>query len=118
VDQASLESVEYDVDRLVPKNLFKYPTSQGDENLSERVKVVKDFCFPNGVLVTKLNYNPDDESQNDPVVNDIITDILYKQKKDRECTFNFTLDANEEVGEAGDNYLNCMCITFNELMRR
>jgi len=28
------------------------------------------------------------------------------------------LDANEEVGESGDNYMNCMCVMYNELMRR
>ena len=29
--------------------------------LCERSKVVKDFCFPNGVLAIKLNFKADDE---------------------------------------------------------
>lgn len=49
---------------------------------------------------------------------DQIVDILYGAKNWRESTFIFTLDANEEVGEAGDNYMNCMCVMFNEIMRR
>jgi hypothetical protein len=57
---------------------------------------VKDFCFPNGVEVIKLDYKP--EGENDPDVIDIINDILYRQKNYRESTFIFTLDANEEVG--------------------
>lgn len=44
--------------------------------------------------------------------------MLYGSKNWRESTFFFTLDANEEVGEHGDNYMNCMCVVFNELMRR
>lgn len=51
-------NVDDEAMRLVPKNLFKYPASQGDD-LSERARVVKDFCFPNGVLTKKLNYNFD-----------------------------------------------------------
>ena len=104
--------------RLVPQNLFKYPASQGDEQLCERIKVVKDFCFPNGVFVMKLDFDPKDDANNDPQITEIIQDILYRQKNYRENTFIFTLDANEEVGEAGDNYMNCMCVVYNELMRR
>jgi len=55
-----LEDVDSNVVRLVPKNLFKYPAPQEDE-ISERARVVKDFCFPNGVLVKKLNYFYDKE---------------------------------------------------------
>ena len=43
---------------------------------------------------------------------------MYGVKNWRESTFVFTLDANEEVGESGDNYINCMCVLFNEIMKR
>eukprot|EP00347_Sterkiella_histriomuscorum_P007569 403348413 len=119
IDQESLDSVEDQINRLVPKNLFNYPLQlKEDLILNERARVVKDFCFPNGVLAIKLNYNAEEEFQNDPEVNEIIQDILYRQKNYRENTFIFTLDANEEVGESGDNYMHCICVTFNELMRR
>jgi hypothetical protein len=45
-------------------------------------------------------------------------EILYGYKNWRESTFIFTLDANEEIGISGDNYMNCMCFMFNDLMRR
>jgi hypothetical protein len=57
VDQASLEDINQDVCRLMPKNLFKYPAFEGGGEHSERTRVVKDFCFPGGVLIKKLNYN-------------------------------------------------------------
>jgi hypothetical protein len=41
----------------MPKNLFKYPSFEGGGEYNERTRVVKDFCFPGGVLVKKLNYN-------------------------------------------------------------
>lgn len=72
-------------------------------------------------MVRKLRYNKnsitgriisdDDEMES-------IQDILYGAKNWRESTFIFTLDANEEVGEAGDNYMNCMCVLFEELVKR
>jgi hypothetical protein len=89
--------------------------------LSERARVVKDFCFPNGVLTKKLNYNYDKETgqiQADEDVIELIQDILYGAKNWRESTFIFTLDANEEVGESGDNYMSCMCVIFNEIIKR
>ncbi len=70
------------------------------------------------MLVAKLDFNFKNEKANDPQVNEVVQDILYRQKNYRESTFIFTLDANEEVGEAGDNYMNCMCVTYNELIRR
>lgn len=33
----------------------------------ERAKVVKDFCFPDGVPVIKLGYDPSKEVQSDEV---------------------------------------------------
>lgn len=47
--------MDVDAIRLVPKNLFKFPPTQ-DADFSERARVVKDFCFPNGVFVKKLEY--------------------------------------------------------------
>lgn len=86
--------------------------------LNERSKVVKDFCFPDGVFARKLNYNPDISSEESAEAYEVIQEILYKQKNYREQTFIFTLDANEEVGESGDNYMHCICVTIDELMRR
>lgn len=51
-------------------------------------------------------------------VDNELQDILYMSKNWRESTFIFTLDANEEVGESGDNYLNCMCVINKEIMKR
>lgn len=45
-------------------------------------------------------------------------EIFFEQKNFREKTFIFTLDANEEVGETGDNYMNCMCVPFEEILMR
>jgi hypothetical protein len=45
-------------------------------------------------------------------------ELLNGSKNWRENTFVFTLDANDEAGACGDNYLNCMCMMFNDLMRR
>ncbi|CDW72193.1 UNKNOWN [Stylonychia lemnae] len=119
LDQESLDLIENKDDRQVPKTLYNYPQQiEQDHVLSERARVVKDFCFPNGVSVFKLDYNEKDEFQSNPEVSEIIQDILYRQKNYRENTHIFTLDANEEVGEAGDNYMNCMCVIFDELMRR
>jgi len=56
----------------VPKTLFKYPASEADENQNERTKVVKDFCFPNGILVIKLNYDADSDAMSDPDAKEII----------------------------------------------
>lgn len=69
----------------------------------------------------KLDYFYDkveNECYAEDEVLEMISDILYGFKNWRESTFIFTLDANEEVGEAGDNYMNCMCVMFNEIMRR
>lgn len=101
----------------MPKNLFKYPAFEGGGEHSERTRVVKDFCFPGGVLVKNLNYNASVLNQVDDV-EEAIQDILYGSKNWRESTFIFTLDANEENGGSGDNYLNCMCVTFTEFMKR
>lgn len=65
-----------DLERVIPKQLFIYPGRDDDEILAERTKVVKDFCFPNGIEVIKLDYKV--EGENDPDVLEIITDILYR----------------------------------------
>lgn len=84
----------------------------------DRSKVIKDFCFPNGILVRKLDYRLlNGEIFADEQVTEIIQDILYGAKNWRETTFVFTLDSNEEAGESGDNYINCMCVLFEELVR-
>lgn len=51
--------MENEIERIVPLQLYSYPKDLDDEILIERTKVVKDFCFPNGVEVIKLQYNPD-----------------------------------------------------------
>ena len=63
IDSASLEEVEKDACKIVPQNLFRYPSLDGGDEVSERAKVVKDFCFPNGVLVKKLNYFYDPQTK-------------------------------------------------------
>ena len=44
--------------------------------------------------------------------------FFFHNKDWRESTFIFTLDANEEAGSQGDNYMNCMCLMFNDLMEK
>lgn len=51
IDHESLEPVTDVFDRLVPKTLYEFPKDLEGENSNERTKVVKDFCFPNGVIV-------------------------------------------------------------------
>lgn len=125
VDQESLSKIqgEEEFNRVAPKTLYQNPDLQLQNKearaiLNERSKVVKDFCFPDGVYARKLNYDPDIRTDENTEAYEIIQDILYKQKNYREQTFIFTLDANEEVGEAGDNYMHCMCVTIDEIMRR
>lgn len=81
------------------------------------MKVVKDFCFPNGVQITKLDFKFD-QTQQDPEVEEKLMKFFFHNKTWRESTFLFTLDANEDKGSTGDNYLNCMCCIFNDLMSK
>jgi hypothetical protein len=70
------------------------------------------------VLIKKLNYNPKIVDQLSDV-EEIVQDVLYESKSWRENSFIFTLDANEDtLVEGGNNYLNCMCITQTEFMKR
>jgi hypothetical protein len=85
--------------------LFKLSdTSNANVNSEnrERAKVVKDFCFPDGVPVIKLGYDPSKEVQSDEV-EEVIQDILYGVKNWRECTFIFTLDSNEQSTQEGQS---------------
>ena len=81
------------------------------------MKVVKDFCFPNGVYISKLDFNYEKENPNNEL-EEKLNRFFFHSKNWRESTFIFTLDANEEVGAAGDNYLNCMCLIFSDLMKK
>lgn len=47
---------------LTPSNLYKYTSQTHENHLNlERTKVAKDFCFPDGVLIRKLDYDPSQE---------------------------------------------------------
>lgn len=81
------------------------------------MKVVKDFCFPNGVYINKLDFNFEIENP-DNETDEKLNKFFFHSKNWRESTFIFTLDANEEVGSTGDNYLNCMCLIFSDLMKK
>jgi hypothetical protein len=75
---------------VVPQTLHHFSGSQQSE-VNERIRVVKDFCFPNGVLLKKLEIGS-------PETEKALQDVLYVQTDLRGSTFIFTLDANEEAG--------------------
>jgi len=77
---------------------------------NERISVVKDFCFPNGVGVKLLDFKHKNEKIREEA-QEIALDVLYRHKNWREDTFVFTLDANSE-DNGGDSYYNCMCLIF------
>ena len=58
--------------------------------------VISDFCFPNGVLVKKLDYQPGKELfEQSEETSETISEILFRQKTLRENMFVFSLDASE-----------------------
>jgi len=92
---------------------------------------VKDFCFPEGIEVKRLQINEDPLQA---------TKVLYSSKSLRESCFVFTLNANEEGQSdisgplpsgvssssfhqetypgtsSADKYFNCLCVVFTELI--
>lgn len=107
IDQISLEDARSE-DRLMPKKLFMFPGFQGNSE-NENLEVVKDYCFPNGVQVKKIDMDILDYDGVDSE-DDIIQDLLYKSQNWREHTHMFTIDMAESI--------NCLCVTYNDLMLR
>ena len=59
---------------------------------------IQNFCFPNGVLVMKLDYEPGKElCEQAEKTSETINHILFQKKKLRKNMFVFSLDASEEI---------------------
>lgn len=63
----------------------------------ERRRVIKDFCFPDGIDVKEL--------KNSEKLN-TAQKILYSSKSVRESCFVFTLNANDELASASETNFN------------
>jgi len=118
--------------KMKPKVLLSYPSQEDLSPLSKSLidqqttEVIADFCFPNGVAAKPIDYifsKPLEEQT--PEVQELIQDQLYKQINLRENMFSFTISTSysqhsEETASISmqDNYINCMCVWFNDLVRK
>lgn len=109
VDQLSLGSLNSNKRvSLRPSLIFNYP---GREEHKERHDVIKDFWFPNGIEVSKINlWNGDQESE--------INEVLFWRPVMVENWFLFTINANDYEKKIiyQDEYLNCLAVVTNEIM--
>ena len=108
VDRTDLESVggitvnrknDWDRHYLQPKTLYMYNGEDGDN--CERRRVVKDFCFPDGIEVKQLKKAGESKQG----IVDKAQKILYSQKSVREQCFVFTMNANDEVISESSMYM-------------
>ncbi|CAI2379235.1 unnamed protein product [Moneuplotes crassus] len=107
VDEMTLMSLNSRYEIVRPCLLYNYPNS---EEHSERHKIIKDFCFPVGIEVERVDLSiPDLEVK--------ISDVLYNRKIYLYDTFIFTLNGNDYnkgiIYE--DEYLYCLTIVVKEL---
>lgn len=116
---------------MTPKTLYMY-NDDSNSTKCERKRVVKDFCFPDGIELTLLKSKGNDMSH--MKYSQRIQDMLYQHGSQIEQYFVFTLNASEDAqaqtndenddevletfpGESqSDRYYNCLCIIFNEIV--
>ncbi|CAI2377780.1 unnamed protein product [Moneuplotes crassus] len=108
VDDMTLMSLNSSHEIVRPSLLYNYPNS---EEHAERHRVIKDFCFPIGIGVEKIDLSkPDLEIK--------ISDALYNRKIYLYDTFIFTLNGNDYnkgiIYE--DEHLYCLTIVVKELV--
>ncbi|CDW77603.1 UNKNOWN [Stylonychia lemnae] len=118
---------------IAPQTLYMYSDQSKEE--CDRRRVVKDFCFPDGVEVKRIkdkgqNLNEENKAQ--------FSKILYQTKNLRESCFIFTMNASEDMqsdtsltksrnqsneyqetfpdGVTSEKFYSCLCVVFNELI--
>jgi hypothetical protein len=87
---------------LHPVNLASFPTND------EKTAVAADFCFPNGVAVSRLPFTPALELHSQPEeTQKLVNDVLFKGFENlKEQLFVFTLK------EGDDDYQYGLCLRF------
>ena len=108
VDQQDLSKQDWnnsDKHFLAPKTLYMHINSQVKEDAETR-RVVKDFCFPDGIevsLIKKANQRPQDMK-----IGHKIQQVLYQSSNLMEQYFIFTLNSNDtqRSGQAEEEEVN------------
>eukprot|EP00347_Sterkiella_histriomuscorum_P012528 403368229 len=107
VDKDKVKSMQLKKESpLEPENLFMF-NEEVNKTVCQRRAVVKDFCFPNGVQISKLQTARAER-------------ILYSQQNyNKENCFVFTLQAQDMDNydpHIKEEFFYCMCLIFEEII--